>query len=227
MTNQVNSGHPGGSMSAVEIITALYFAIMQHDPERADWPERDRFILSKGHATPVIYRVMAEAGYFPVEELMTFRRLGSPLQGHVICGKPPGVEMSAGALGMGLSFSLGQALAGRLDRLRLPRFCLLSDGDSQEGQTWEAAMAAGTPQGRATSSPSSTATTSRTTATLTSSGRRRTSMAGRRARRLCAAGRSHGEHHEPGAVGRISGRRSAGRSGASRTATTSPGDPGD
>jgi transketolase len=143
MTNQANSGHPGGSLSAVEIITALYFAIMKHDPARVDWPERDRFVLSKGHATPVIYSVMAEAGYFPVEELMTFRQLGSQLQGHVIRGKPPGVEMSAGALGMGLSFSLGQALAGRLDKRDYHVYCLLSDGDSQEGQTWEAAMAAG------------------------------------------------------------------------------------
>lgn len=143
MTHQANSGHPGGSLSAVEIITALYFAIMKHDPARVDWPERDRFVLSKGHATPVIYSVMAEAGYFPVEELMTFRQLGSQLQGHVILGKPPGVEMSAGALGMGLSFSLGQALAGRLDKRDYHVYCLLSDGDSQEGQTWEAAMAAG------------------------------------------------------------------------------------
>ncbi len=143
MTAQVNSGHPGGSLSAVEIVTALYFAIMRHDPARADWPERDRFIMSKGHATPVIYSVLAEADYFPVEELMTFRRLGSPLQGHVIRGKPPGVEMSAGALGMGLSFSLGQALAGRLDKRDYHVYCLISDGDSQEGQTWEAAMAAG------------------------------------------------------------------------------------
>ncbi len=143
MTNAANSGHPGGSLSAVEIVTALYFSVMRHDPARVDWPERDRFILSKGHATPVIYSVLAEAGYFAVEELMTFRRLGSPLQGHVIRGKPPGVEMSAGALGMGLSFSLGQALAGRLDKLDYHVYCLLSDGDSQEGQTWEAAMAAG------------------------------------------------------------------------------------
>jgi transketolase len=98
--------------------------------------------MSKGHATPVIYSVLAEAGYFPVEELMTFRRLGSRLQGHVILGNPPGVEMSAGALGMGLSFSLGEALAGRLDKRDYHVFCLISDGDSQEGQTWEAAMSA-------------------------------------------------------------------------------------
>jgi len=140
MTAAANSGHPGGSLSAVEIVTALYFAIMRHDAKNPEWPERDRFILSKGHATPVIYSVLAEAGYFPVDELMTFRKLGSRLQGHVIMGKPPGVEMSAGALGMGLSFSLGHALAGRLDKRDYQVYCLISDGDSQEGQTWEAAM---------------------------------------------------------------------------------------
>ena len=142
MTHQVNSGHPGGSLSAVEIVTAAYFAVMRHDPKNPSWPDRDRFIMSKGHATPVIYSVLAEAGYFPVEELMTFRRLGSRLQGHVVMGNPPGVEMSAGALGMGLSFSLGQALAARVDKRDYHVFCLISDGDSQEGQTWEAAMAA-------------------------------------------------------------------------------------
>jgi len=142
MTHQVNSGHPGGSLSSVEIVTALYFSVMRHDPKNPSWLDRDRFIMSKGHATPVIYSVLAEAGYFPMEDLMTFRRLGSRLQGHVVMGKPPGVEMSGGALGMGLSFSLGQALAGRLDGRGYHVFCLLSDGDSQEGQTWEAIMAA-------------------------------------------------------------------------------------
>lgn len=142
MTTAVNSGHPGGSLSAVEIITALYFRVMRHDPQNPSWPERDRFVMSKGHATPVLYAVMAEAGYFPTDELKTFRRLGSRLQGHTVMGNPPGVEMSAGALGMGLSFSLGQALAGRLDGRDYQVFCLLSDGDSQEGQTWEAIMAA-------------------------------------------------------------------------------------
>ena len=143
MTHQVNSGHTGGSLSSVEIVIALYFSVMRHDPQNPRWPDRDRFVMSKGHATPVIYSVLAEAGYFPVEELMTFRRLGSNLQGHVVMNKPAGVEMSAGALGMGLSFSLGQALAGRLDRRDYHVFCLLSDGDCEEGQTWEAAMAAG------------------------------------------------------------------------------------
>ena len=141
MTANANSGHPGGSLSSVEIATALYFRVMRHDPQNPPWPDRDRFIVSKGHATPMVYSTMAEAGYFPVEDLMTFRKLGGKLQGHTIMQKPPGVEMSAGALGMGLSFSLGHALAGRLDGRDYHVFCLLSDGDCQEGQTWEAAMA--------------------------------------------------------------------------------------
>ncbi len=143
MTTAANSGHPGGSLSAVEIVTAAYFAVMRHEPKNPQWPDRDRWVMSKGHATPVIYGVLAEAGYFPVDELLTFRKLGSRLQGHVVMGNPPGVEMSAGALGMGLSFSLGQALAGRLDGRPYNVFCLLSDGDCQEGQTWEAIMASG------------------------------------------------------------------------------------
>ena len=141
MTANANSGHPGGSLSSVEIATALHFRVMRHDPQNPLWPDRDRFIVSKGHATPMVYSTMAEAGYFPVEDLMTFRKLGGKLQGHTVMQKPPGVEMSAGALGMGLSFSLGHALAGRLDGRDYHVFCLLSDGDCQEGQTWEAAMA--------------------------------------------------------------------------------------
>jgi transketolase len=128
MTSAANSGHPGGSLSAVEIVTGAYFAVMHHDPKNPLWPDRDRWIMSKGHATPVIYGVLAEAGYFPADELMTFRKLGSNLQGHVVMQKPAGVEMSGGALGMGLSFSLGQALAGRLDKRDYNVFCLLSDG---------------------------------------------------------------------------------------------------
>ena len=142
MTAAANSGHPGGSLSAVEIVTALYFRVMRHDPRNPFWEDRDRFVMSKGHATPLLYGVLAEAGYIPVDELPTFRRLGSRLQGHTVMHNPPGVEMSAGALGMGLSFSLGQALAARLDRRDYRVYCLLSDGDCQEGQTWEAAMAA-------------------------------------------------------------------------------------
>ena len=141
MTAAANSGHPGGSLSAVEILVSLYFRIMRHDPPNPLWPDRDRIIVSKGHATPLVYGTMAEAGYIPVDELMTFRKLGSRLQGHTIMQKPPGVEMSGGALGMGLSFSLGQALAGRLDKRDYHVYCLLSDGDCEEGQTWEAIMA--------------------------------------------------------------------------------------
>jgi transketolase len=143
MTHSANSGHPGGSLSSVEILTTLYFRIMNHDPNNPTWPGRDRFIMSKGHATPLMYGILAEAGYVDPADLPTFRKLGTKLQGHVVMGKPPGVEMSAGALGMGLSFSLGTALAGRLDGREYQTYCLLSDGDSQEGQTWEAAMAAG------------------------------------------------------------------------------------
>ncbi len=142
MTLAANSGHPGGSLSAADIVTTLYFRVLRHDPGNPLWPDRDRFIMSKGHATPVLYGVLAEAGYIPVAELETFRRLGSRLQGHTVMQKPPGIEMSAGALGMGLSFSLGQALAGKLDGRDYHVFCLCSDGDSEEGQTWEAAMAA-------------------------------------------------------------------------------------
>jgi transketolase len=142
MTAEVNSGHPGGSLSCTDILTALYFRVLRHDPSNPTWPDRDRFIMSKGHASPAMYSVLAEAGYFPTDELLTFRKLGSRLQGHNVIGVPPGVEMSAGALGMGLSFSLGQALAGRMNNLGYNVFCLLSDGDCNEGQTWEAAAAA-------------------------------------------------------------------------------------
>ncbi len=141
MTAAANSGHPGGSLSCADIVAVLYFRVMRHDPKEPLWPERDRLVVSKGHATPMVYAVMAEAGYFPVDELLTFRKLGSRLQGHTVMQTPPGVEMSAGALGMGLSFALGCALAGKLDRRDYHVYCLLSDGDCEEGQTWEAIMA--------------------------------------------------------------------------------------
>ena len=143
MTAEANSGHPAGSLSAVEILVALYFSVLRHDADNPLWPQRDRFVLSKGHITPGYYAVLAEAGYFPPEELFSFRKLGSRLQGHTVRGVPEGVEMSAGALGMGLSFSLGLALAAHLDGEKHSIFCLLSDGDCNEGQTWEAAMASG------------------------------------------------------------------------------------
>ena len=141
MTAEANSGHPGGSLSAVEIVTALYFRVMRHRPHEPSWPDRDRFILSKSHACPVLYAALAEAGYFPVEELMTFRRFNSRLQGHAHI-KTPGVEMSGGSLGQGLSFGVGTALAARLDGRPSRTYVLLGDGECDEGQIWEAAMSA-------------------------------------------------------------------------------------
>jgi transketolase len=136
------SGHPGGSLSAADIITALYFKVLRHDPENPNWSERDRFILSKGHAAPILYAALAEAGYFPVAELATLRKLDSRLQGHTDRNLTPGVEMSAGSLGMGLSFAIGVALAARLDSKTYRTYVLLSDGECEEGETWEAALAA-------------------------------------------------------------------------------------
>ena len=143
MTHAAQSGHPGGSLSAVEILTALYFGgVLRYDAARPDWPDRDRFVLSKGHATPVLYATLAEAGYFDPALLSSFRRLGSQLQGHVVRGAPAGVEMSGGALGMGLSFCLGLSLAARIDGAAWRCYCLLGDGELNEGQNWEAVMAA-------------------------------------------------------------------------------------
>ena len=141
MTAAANSGHPAGSLSCADIMVALYFRSLRHDPGNPHWPDRDRFVLSKGHVTPAYYAILAEAGYLPMEELLTFRQLGSRLQGHTVMGVPAGVEMSAGSLGIGLSFSLGQALAARMDGRDSRVYCLLSDGDCNEGSTWEAAMA--------------------------------------------------------------------------------------
>ena len=135
------SGHPGGSLSELEILIALYFRVMRHDPANPKWPDRDRFILSKGHASPGLYAVLARAGYFPREELATFRRLNSRMQGHAH-PMTPGVEMNSGSLGMGLSFALGCALAARLDQKDYLVYALLGDGECDEGEVWEAAMAA-------------------------------------------------------------------------------------
>ena len=135
------SGHPGGSLSAVEILTALYFKVMRHDPANPAWPDRDRFIESKGHACPVLYATLARSGYFGVEELKTFRRINSRLQGHAHI-ETPGVEMSSGSLGQGLSFGVGTALAARLDRRDSRIYVLLGDGECEEGEVWEGAMAA-------------------------------------------------------------------------------------
>ena len=142
MLAAAGSGHPGGSLSAVEILCALYFRILRHNPQDPAWPDRDRFILSKGHGVPALYAVLAECGYLPAEELTTLRKVGSRLQGHPLAGSPPGVEMSAGSLGQGLSYSIGQALAARLDGRDYRVYCLLGDGELDEGQVWEAAMAA-------------------------------------------------------------------------------------
>jgi transketolase len=142
MTATAGSGHPGGSLSAADIITALYFKVLGHDPQNPQWSDRDRFILSKGHAAPILYAALAEAGYFPVAELATLRKLDSRLQGHADSKFTPGVEMSAGSLGMGLSFAIGIALAARLGSKTYRTYVLLSDGECEEGQTWEAALSA-------------------------------------------------------------------------------------
>lgn len=144
MLHRSASGHPGGSLSAVEIVTALYFGgILRYDPENTEWPERDRFILSKGHGVPVQYAALAEAGVLPMEELGTLRRIDSRLQGHPVLGATPGIEASTGSLGQGLSIGLGMAWAARMDGRDSRVFVLLGDGECQEGQVWEAAMAAG------------------------------------------------------------------------------------
>jgi transketolase len=142
MIGNAGSGHPGGSLSAIEIVTTLYFKVMRHDSSNPHWQGRDRFILSKGHAAPLLYAVLAECGYFPPEELSTLRKLDSRLQGHTDMALTPGVEMSAGALGQGLSFGIGVALAACLDHRDYRVYVLLGDGECDEGQVWEAAMAA-------------------------------------------------------------------------------------
>jgi len=140
MTYMARSGHPGGSLSAADMISALYFNFMKHDPSDPQWDERDRFVLSKGHVAPVLYAALAEAGYFPVDDLLSLRQMGSKLQGHPVRGKVPGVEMSTGSLGQGLSMACGIALAGKMDGKDYKTICMLGDGELQEGQNWEAAM---------------------------------------------------------------------------------------
>jgi len=142
MLAAAGSGHSGGSLSAVEIVTVLYWHVLRIRPEEPAWPDRDRFVLSKGHAAPVLYAALAERGFFPAEELQTLRKLGSRLQGHPDLRNVPGVEASTGSLGQGLSVGLGMALAGRLDRRSYRVYVLLGDGECEEGQVWEAAMAA-------------------------------------------------------------------------------------
>lgn len=142
MIAEANSGHPGGSLSAAEIVTALYFGgVLNHDPDNPEWPDRDRFILSKGHGVPILYAALAERGYFPVDELLSLRQVDSRLQGHPVQGMTPGIEASTGSLGQGLSIGIGHAIAGRLDGKLFRTWVLLGDGECQEGQVWEAAMA--------------------------------------------------------------------------------------
>jgi len=136
------SGHTGGSLSAIDMVTALYFSKMRHDPADPGWAERDRFVLCKGHAAPAQYVALAYAGYFPREDLMMLRRLGNHLQGHPDSKSTPGVEVCTGSLGQGLSMANGMALGLRLDGRESRVYALLGDGELQEGQVWEAAMAA-------------------------------------------------------------------------------------
>jgi len=143
MISRCGSGHPGGSLSAADILTVLYFHKMKHDPKNPKWDERDRFVLSKGHAAPVLYATLAEAGYFPKSYLKTLRQIGSSLQGHVDMISLPGIEMSTGSLGQGFSAANGMALACRMDKKNNHVYVVIGDGESQEGQIWEAAMTAG------------------------------------------------------------------------------------
>lgn len=138
---EAGSGHPGGSLSAVELLVTLYFHVMRYDSKNPKWEDRDRFFLSKGHAAPLLYSILAQAGYFPVEELMTLRKMGSRLQGHPSMGIP-GVEAPAGSEGIGLSLAVGTCLAAKLDGKSYRTYVLMGDGEQQEGQIWEAAMSA-------------------------------------------------------------------------------------
>lgn len=140
MITQAQSGHPGGSLSAVEILTYLYFKEMNIDPSNSKNPKRDRFVLSKGHAAPVLYAALAERGFFSADELLTLRKINSRLQGHPDMKGIPGVDMSTGSLGQGLSAAAGMALAGKIDGSDYRVFALLGDGELEEGQIWEAAM---------------------------------------------------------------------------------------
>ncbi|MCP4399054.1 MAG: transketolase [bacterium] len=142
LLHEKGTGHWGGASSAAELLTTLYFHSMNIRPEEPAWPDRDRFVLSKGHASTMLYTVLAHRGYFPLEELSTFRQLNSRLQGHPCMNKTPGVEMSTGALGHGLSVTLGMALAARVQRKSYWNYVMLGDGCLNEGETWEGIMAA-------------------------------------------------------------------------------------
>jgi len=142
MIYKAQSGHPGGSLSAADIVTALYFEILNIDPNRPNWEERDRFILSKGHACPVWYVCLAEKGFFPKENLAKLRKIGGILQGHPDMCKVPGLDMTTGSLGQGLSAGVGMALGAKTKGLQFKTYVMLGDGEINEGQVWEAAMSA-------------------------------------------------------------------------------------
>jgi len=140
MIHKAASGHPGSSLSSTDIIAALFFNELNHDPKNPEWEDRDRFIFSKGHGVPALYSAMALSGYFPTEELLTLRQIDSRLQGHPVCGSLPGIEASTGSLGQGLSIGIGHALAARQNKKDYRTYCMVGDGECNEGQVWEAAM---------------------------------------------------------------------------------------
>ena len=143
MLCEAGSGHSGGSLSSIDILTVLYNKVMNHDPKNPKYPGRDRFVLSKGHVCPALYVVLADCGYFDESHLMTLRKYGSILQGHPYMHKTPGLDVSSGSLGQGLSVAVGMALGARMDKGNQRVYCLMGDGEQQEGQIWDAAMAAG------------------------------------------------------------------------------------
>ncbi|MBW3010845.1 transketolase [Candidatus Woesearchaeota archaeon] len=140
MCSKAQSGHPGGSLSAIDIIVCLYYSIMEHNPKDPKWIKRDRFVLSKGHCCPALYAVLSDCGYFPFRWLYTFRKVGSKLQGHPSMVDTPGIEMSTGSLGQGLSAAAGMALGYKIDKNPGIIYCMIGDGECDEGQIWEAAM---------------------------------------------------------------------------------------
>lgn len=142
MLHKAGSGHPGGSLSCIDILTVLFEKVLRHDPQNPRWPGRDRFVLSKGHACPALYAVMADRGYFPREELDTLRKLGSPLQGHPDIRFLPALEVCTGSLGQGFSQAVGLAIAAQMDGARHKVYCMLGDGEINEGQVWEASLLA-------------------------------------------------------------------------------------
>ncbi len=142
MTAQAGSGHPAGSLGITDIITALYFSVARIDPKKPNWPERDRVVLSHGHVCPALYAALAHRGFFSLKKLLTLRKLGSSLQGHPHVGSLPGIENTSGPLGQGISQAVGLALAGQMDKKDYHVFCLMSDGELNEGQAWEAFLLA-------------------------------------------------------------------------------------